>query len=423
MASKKFRIARELVEKDNKERSAALEKDYAELGGRLKRRGIGIDEVLKGVMSFKVAVPSWGMGTGGTRFGKFPLPGQPRDIFDKLDDAAAINDLTGATPRISLHIPWDKTDNPSEVKKYAKLLGLGFDAMNSNTFEDQPGQKHSYKFGSLSHSSGAVREQAVAHHLDVIGIGRELGAKALSIWIGDGANSPGQTGIGDSFERYLDSLHKIYRALPKDWIMFIEYKPFEPSFYYTVLADWGSALMASMEVGERCKALVDLGHHLPGTNIEAIVARLIRAKKLGGFHLNDNHYADDDLSAASIYPYRLFRIFHELILAGKKLGRSFRPAYLIDQSHNLKDPIEELIQTITEMQIIWARALLVDHKLLKSHQDKNDVIMAEMELKEAFNTDVGPITAMARIRAGASIAPIAVYRKSGYRNEKARERA
>jgi L-rhamnose isomerase/sugar isomerase len=294
--------------------------------------------------------------------------------------------------------------------------------MNSNTFEDQPGQERSYKFGSLAHVDPAVRDQAVALNLETIAIGRALGAKALTIWIGDGSNFPGQAALGPSFERYLDSLRRIYRGLPRDWRLFLEYKPFEPAFYYTVLADWGSALMASLELGERCAVLVDLGHHLPGTNIEAIVARLIRAGKLGGFHLNDNHYADDDLTAGSIQPYRLFRVFHELVLAGAKPSKNFRPAYMIDQSHNVKDPIEALIQTTMEMQNLWARALLVNQKRLAEYQRLNDTLGAEMELKDAFNTDVRPLTAMARVRGDAAAAPLLAYRAAGYRSAKARER-
>ena len=422
MRGRHFVIDDDFLEKQSKKADRELKQDFAALGRKLARRKVDIDKIVGKLKDFKVAVPSWGMGTGGTRFGSFTLPGRPRDVFEKLDDAAIINRLTQATPLVSLHIPWDKTDDYSALKKHAKKLGLSFDAMNSNTFEDQPGQKHSYKYGSLSNTGKAVREQAVAHNLEVIDIGKKVGSKAVTIWIADGSNFPGQDSLGESFERYVESLRQIYKALPEDWTMFIEYKPFEPAFYYTVLADWGSALMASTEVGEKCKVLVDLGHHLPGTNIEAIVARLIGAGKLGGFHLNDNHYADDDLTAASIYPYRLFRIFHELIVAGKKRGGKFQPAYMIDQSHNLKDPVEALIQTAMELQNIWAKALLVDHTKLRSAQRKNDVVMAEMTMKDAFNTDTRSLAAMARREAGGAIDPVTVYRESGYRKKIAGQR-
>jgi len=422
MASRPLALDRDFISSRNRKAARELGADCKYLARTLKRKGIEFEAMLEGVRAFTVAVPSWGVRTGGTRFGSFPVPGQPRDLFEKLDDAAVVNQLTAAAPRVSLHIPWDKTDDPAAVRKHARSLGLGFDAMNSNTFEDQPGQERSYKFGSLAHVDAAVRDQAVALNLETIAIGRALGAKALTIWIGDGANFPGQAALGPSFERCLDSLRRIYRGLPRDWRLFLEYKPFEPAFYYTVLADWGSALMASLEIGERCAVLVDLGHHLPGTNIEAIVARLIRAGKLGGFHLNDNHYADDDLTAGSIQPYRLFRVFHELVLAGANPKKNFRPAYMIDQSHNVKDPIEALIQTTMEMQNLWARALLVDRERLAEYQRLNDALGAEMELKDAFNTDVRPLTAMARVRGDAAAAPLATYRASGYRSAKARER-
>jgi len=422
MDEQAYLIPEELVQKSNRRFKAQLGKELKSLEFSLKKRDIQIEDVLQKLCAFKVAIPSWGLMSGGTRFGKFPIPGLPRDIFEKLEDASVVHQLTRANPRVSLHYPWDKVADPIALRKYAKKMGLGFDAMNSNTFEDQPGQKYSYKFGGLSHTEKAVREQAIAHHLEVIEFGKKLGSKAISIWIGDGANFPGQTNFRKSFERYIASLKKIYLALPKDWTMFIEYKPFEPAFYYTVLADWGSALVASNAVGERCKILVDLGHHLPGTNIEAIVARLIQAKKLGGFHLNDSQYADDDLTSASIAPYRLFRIFHELVSASKELGKKFQPAYLIDQSHNLKDPIEELLQTTMELQILWSKALLIDQSALNFYQSKNDVLMAENELKKAFHTDTRAIAALARFEMGGAIEPIEVYRQSNYREVRAMER-
>jgi L-rhamnose isomerase/sugar isomerase len=422
MERKPFVIPDELVKKHNKKLSREFDGEFKALVKALAKRDVDIEGILKKAMGFGAAVPSWGTLTGGTRFGSFPVPGQPRDIYEKIDDAATVHRLTRANPTVSLHIPWDRVDDTAALKKHARSRGLAFDAVNSNTFEDQPGQKRSYRHGSLSHVDKAVRDQAVAHNLEVVEVGIALGSKALSIWIADGSNFPGQTSIAGSFDRYLDSIKKIYKKLPGDWTMFIEYKPFEPAFYYTVLADWGSALMASTEVGPRCKVLVDLGHHLPNANVEMIVARLIRAGKLGGFHFNDNKYADDDLTAGSIDPYRLFRVFHELVLAERKQGRKFRPAYLIDQSHNIKDPIEALVQTTMELQAVYAQALLVDHKKLRAYQNRNDAFMAESELKSAFKTDVRPITAMARLRGGGAVDPIAVYRESGFRERKAKER-
>lgn len=422
MAGKFSVIPGDFINSHNRNRKKRLDRDISAISATLKNRGIDPEKLVRLAARFSVAVPSWGMATGGTRFGSFPVPGQPRDVFEKIDDAAALHCLTRMNPRVSLHVPWDKTGDYQALKNHAGKRGLGFDAMNSNTFEDQPGQKHSYKFGSLSHVERRVRDQAVAHHFEVISIGRKLGSRALSIWVGDGSNFPGQVSFRDAFDRYLESLKTIYKRLPPDWTMYIEYKPFEPAFYHTVLADWGSALFASQQVGPRCRVLVDLGHHLPGTNIEAVVAMLISAGKLGGFHFNDKQYADDDLTAGSIDPYRLFRVFHELAAARKDLGAGFQPAYLIDQSHNLKDPIEALIQTSVELQDAWVKANCVSMSALRKYQKHNDVLMAEAELKRAFNIDVRPITALARLRSGGAIDPVAAFRDSGYRMQKARER-
>ena len=283
---------------------AAVRSDYDRLGEVLDRRGVAIAEIARKVAAFGVAVPSWGVGSGGTRFARFPGGGEPRDVFDKLDDCGVIQQLTGATPTVSLHIPWDRAP-AADLRAKAAEWGLGFDAMNSNTFSDSPGQALSYKFGSLSHTDKAVRDQAVAHNIACVELGRELGAKALTIWIGDGSNFPGQAHFGRQFERYLAATAEIYAALPEDWTLFTEHKMYEPAFYSTVVADWGSNLMIAQTLGDRAKCLVDLGHHAPNTNIEMIVARLVHAGKLGGFHFNDSKYGDDDLTAGSIKPYQL----------------------------------------------------------------------------------------------------------------------
>jgi len=421
MTDEPYKIPDKLIESENRKCIEALDRCFVSLGKRLAEQGIGIGHIVAKVRAFGASVPSWGTLTGGTRFASFPIEGQPRDVLEKIDDAACAHRLTRANPAISLHIPWDMADDWAVVKRRARERGLGFDAINSNVFEDQPGQKRSYKFGSLTHVKKIVRHQAITHHLEVIDIGAKLGAKAINVWIGDGANFPGQVSIRESFERYLDSLKKIYKAMPKDWTMLVEYKPFEPAFYYTVLADWGSALIAAQTICERCKVLVDLGHHLPNANVEMIVARLLHAGKLGGFHFNDNKYADDDLTAGSIDPYRLFRIFHELVVEQKRPGH-FKPAYMIDQSHNVKDPIEAIVQSTVELQNAYAKALIVNHQALKAFQNKNDAVMAEMEMKRAFDTDISPVTAMARQSAGGAIDPIGVYRASGYRKRKAEER-
>ena len=262
-------------------------------------------------------------GTGGTRFARFPGTGEPRHIFDKIEDCSVIQQLTKATPTVSLHIPWDKVDDLAELKEKGNALGLGFDAMNSNTFSDAADQAHSYKFGSLSHADAATRQQAVDHNLECIAIGTALGSKALTVWIGDGSNFPGQVNFTRSFERYLDAMKAIYKGLPDDWKIFSEHKMFEPAFYSTVVQDWGTNYLIAQELGPKAHCLVDLGHHAPNVNIEMIVARLIQFKKLGGFHFNDSKYGDDDLDTGSIDPYRLFLVFNELVDAETRQADGF----------------------------------------------------------------------------------------------------
>jgi L-rhamnose isomerase/sugar isomerase len=403
-----------LVEAENAARRAGLERDYAALGEQLDRRGIDIAAVKARVAAFGVAVPTWGVGTGGTRFARFPGPGEPRDIFDKLDDCAVIHRLTGVTPRVSLHIPWDKAD-PAALRDKAAALGLGFDAMNSNTFSDAPGQPLSYKFGSLSHTDARVRAQAIAHNLECIEIGRALGAQALTVWVGDGSNFPGQSHFTRAFERYLAAMQEIYAALPDDWRLFTEHKMYEPAFYSTVVQDWGTSYLAARELGPKAFCLVDLGHHAPNVNIEMIVARLIQFGKLGGFHFNDSKYGDDDLDAGAIDPYRLFLVFNELVDAEDRGAEGFRPAHMLDQSHNVTDPVESLMASATEVARAYAQALLVDRAALEGFQEANDALMASTTLKAAFRTDVEPILAMARLEKGAAIDPVAAFRASGYR--------
>ncbi len=413
-------IAAATVDESNHARAATLKKQYDFLGEDLARRGIKIDDVLKKISAFGVVVPSWGVGTGGTRFARFPGGGEPRDVFDKIEDCAVIQQLTQATPTVSLHIPWDKAD-PKRLKQSASRFGLGFDAMNSNTFSDQRDQKHSYKFGSLTHTDKATRKQAVDHNIECIEIGKELGSKALTVWIGDGSNFPGQQNFADAFTRYLDAMKEIYAELPADWRLFSEHKMYEPAFYSTVVQDWGTNYIIAKELGEKAFCLVDLGHHAPNVNIEMIVSRLIQFGKLGGFHFNDSKYGDDDLDAGSIDPYRLFLVFNELVDAENKL-KNFHPAHMLDQSHNVTDPIESLMLSAIEVQRAYAQALLVDRKALLHFQESNDALMATQCLKAAFRTDVEPILAMARLNQGGAIDTVAAYRASGYRAKVAKER-
>ncbi|QLF68246.1 L-rhamnose catabolism isomerase [Peteryoungia desertarenae] len=416
-----IKITADFIAEENAKGLAALKSDYSALGEKLARSGMDIDAITDKVAQFFVAVPSWGVGTGGTRFARFPGQGEPRHIFDKLDDCGVIQQLTRATPTVSLHIPWDKAD-PNELKAKAEVLGLGFDAMNSNTFSDGADQAHSYKYGSLSHVDTATRRQAIDHNIECIEIGRVLGSKALTVWIGDGSNFPGQVNFTKSFERYLDAMRDIYKALPEDWRLFTEHKMYEPAFYSTVVQDWGTNYLIAQTLGDKAYCLVDLGHHAPNTNIEMIVARLIQFGKLGGFHFNDSKYGDDDLDAGSVEPYRLFLVFNELVDAEHRGVEGFHPAHMIDQSHNVTDPIESLMASANEIRRAYAQALLVDRTALSAFQDGNDALMATETLKRAYRTDVEPILAEARRRTGGAIDPVATYRASGYRLKVANER-
>jgi len=299
---------------------------------------------------------------------------------------------------------------------------LSFDAMNSNTFQDHPGQKHSYKFGSLTHPEKSVRDQAIAHNIECIEIGKLLGSKAHTVWIADGGNFPGQQHFRRALDRYLESMREIYAALPDDWRVFMEHKFYEPAFYSTVINDWGISYYCARELGPKAFCLVDLGHHAPNVNIEMIVARLIQFGKLAGFHFNDSKYGDDDLDAGSIKPFQLFLIFNELVDAELNNAANFKPAYMLDQSHNVTDPIESLMLSAVELVRAYVQAHLVDRVALTEAQENCDPLLALSTLKQAFTTDVAPILAVARERAGGAIDPFMTYRQSGYRGRKAEER-
>jgi L-rhamnose isomerase/sugar isomerase len=417
-----FEITDSLIAAENKRTRAALEEDYEALGRKLRRGGRDIEALTTRAQAFRVAVPSWGVGTGGTRFARFPGIGEPRGILEKLDDCATINKLVRTTPGVSLHIPWDRPESAAALKAYGESRGLYFDAMNSNTFQDQKGQKLSYKYGSLTHPDPAVRRQAIDHNLECIELGKALGSKALTVWIGDGSNFPGQTNFRRSLERYLESMREIVKALPDDWRVFMEHKLFEPAFYSTVISDWGTSYHCALELGPKAQCLVDLGHHAPNVNIEMIVSRLIQFGKLAGFHFNDSKYGDDDLDAGSIKPYQLFLVFNELVDAEVSKVRGFDPAYMLDQSHNVTDPLESLMTSAIEVSRAYVQALLVDRDALQAAQERCDAMGATQILKQAFTTDVGPILAMARLRSGGAIDPLAAYRASGYRQRKAEER-
>jgi L-rhamnose isomerase / sugar isomerase len=402
--------------------ASALADDYDSLGRQLSRRGLDIEAITQSVTEFSLAIPTWGLGKGGTRFAKFPLAGEPTNIHEKLEDAGVVLQLCSITQRVSPHFPWDKVDDYAGLYQEAQAFGLGFDAVNSNTFQNQGGQPFSYQYGSLSASQANARDQAVAHNIECIEIGKKLGSKALTVWVADGTNFPGQQDLGRSFDRYIEAGSQIYAALPDDWHMLLEHKLFEPAFYSTVISDWGSSAMAALELGPKAQCLIDLGHHAPNVNIEQIVARLHRLGKLGGFHFNDSKYGDDDLDSGSINPHQLFLVFNELVEAERSPRSGFNPAYMIDQSHNVTDPIESMMSSAEAIAGAYSKALIVDRAALHDAQIGNDVMMAFQTLRRAYRTDVTPILAQARLRLGGAIDPIAAYRKSGWRAIKAQER-
>ena len=402
-----------------------LVEDVENLALRLDREeATPAESIIEALVDFSVAAPSWAVGTGGTRFGRFPFGGEPRTTEEKIDDVATLNQLTASNRSISLHVPWDLPEDPGGLREYADDREIWFDAMNSNTFQDNPSTtdegRLSYKFGSLANSDMAVREIAIEHNKEVIDLGAALGSKALTVWLADGINHPGQADHRTQFEHVADGLRAIHDHLPDDWQMYTEHKPYEPAFYATVNFDWGSSLLLAQAAGPKASCLVDLGHHLPNANIEQIVSRLAMVDRLGGFHFNDSKYGDDDLTTGSIKPFQLFLIFCELIRAGD--GSLPALAFMIDQSHNIKDPLEDLIQSTEAVCIAYAQALLVDRAGLADAQERNDAARAQEILQTAFRADVRPLVAEARRRAGGAIAPLEAYRESGYRAAMIEER-
>ncbi len=383
-----------------------------------------VEDVLQKLIQFQVAIPSWALGTGGTRFGRFPGGGEPRGLEEKIEDIGLLHALNQSSGAISLHIPWDIPKNAPHIKAFAAQKGISFDAMNSNTFQDQPGQQYSYKYGSLQNVNSNIRKQAVEHNIQVIEYGKELGSRSLTVWLSDGSNFPGQLNFRKAFKNTLEGLREIYAALPADWKMFIEYKAFEPNFYSATVADWGQSLLYANKLGPKAYALVDLGHHLPNANIEQIVALLLMEGKLGGFHFNDSKYGDDDLTVGSIRPYQLFLIFNELVEGMDERGMEHAKGlgWMIDASHNVKDPLEDLLQSVEAIMISYAQALLVDRKKLVEAQNNNDVVTAQEILQHTFRTDVRPLVAEARLRAGGALNPLAVYRGEQVRKHLIKER-
>lgn len=408
------------LEELNQALSAQHRRKFETLAAEIKH----VDALLQKLIDFQIAIPSWALGTGGTRFGRFSGGGEPRSLEEKIEDVGLLHSLNKSSGAISLHIPWDIPKNAASIKALAAQHGLRFDAMNSNTFQDQPGQQLSYKFGSMQHTDRAVRRQAVEHNIEVIKYGVELGSESLTVWLSDGSSFPGQLNFRKAFQRTLESLQEVYAALPDHWKMFVEYKAFEPNFYSMTVGDWGQSLTYANKLGPKAYTLVDLGHHLPNANIEQIVSLLLMEGKLGGFHFNDSKYGDDDLTVGSINPYQLFLIFNELVegMDARGMNHAADLGWMIDASHNVKDPLEDLLQSVEAIKIAYAQALLVDAKALDAARESNDVAGAQEILQAAYRTDVRPLVAEARLRAGGALQPLQAYRSLSIRENLVKER-
>jgi L-rhamnose isomerase / sugar isomerase len=413
-------IERSDINQDNEKKLKAHNRKFEFLTEGINN----IETLLQKLIQFQIAIPSWALGAGGTRFGRFSGGGEPRTLEEKMEDIGLLHALNRSSGAISLHIPWDIPSNLHAVKSLAVEHQLRFDAVNSNTFQDQAGQEHSYKFGSLQHVNKAVRRQAVQHNIEVIQHGINVGSKSLTVWLADGACFPGQLNFRKAWQNTFESLQEIYAALPADWKVFVEYKAYEPNFYSTTVGDWGQSLLYTSKLGAKAYTLVDLGHHLPNANIEQIVSLLLMERKLGGFHFNDSKYGDDDLTVGSIKPYQLFLIFNELVEGMDTNGMNHAGdlGWMIDASHNVKDPLEDLLQSVEAIMIAYAQALLVDREKLSAAQDNNDVVIAQEILQHAFRTDVRPLVAEARLLGGGALQPLEFYRSNKIRQQLITER-
>ena len=410
-----MRLEKNRIEEHNQQLLAGHKTKFDFAAGQVKN----VDGIVKKLIDFNVAIPSWALGTGGTRFGRFSGSGEPRSLEEKMEDVGLLHALNRSSGAISLHIPWDIPEDYKAIRSLAAELGLTFDAVNSNTFQDQKDQPLSYKYGSLQHVDKGVRQQAIDHNIEVIKDGTALGSKALTVWLSDGSCFPGQLNFRKAFQNTLSGLQEIYAALPGDWKIFVEYKAFEPNFYSMTVGDWGQSLLYANKLGPKAYTLVDLGHHLPNANIEQIVSLLLMEQKLGGFHFNDSKYGDDDLTVGSIRPYQLFLIFNELVegMDARKMDHATGLGWMIDASHNVKDPLEDLLQSVEAIMIAYAQALLVDRKRLVAAQESNDVAAAQEVLQDAFRSDVRTIVAEARWRAGGALNPLQCFRDHQVRKQ------
>ncbi len=380
----------------------------------------GKDRLFQALDSFSIEIPSWGFANTGTRFGKFPQPAAATCIEEKFADATEVNRLTGVTPRMALHVLWDLPNGLADVTKVQNLAskcGIAPGSINPNLF-----QEPEYKFGSLCNPDPGIRKKAVSHLLDSVEVGKALGSAEVSLWVADGSNYPGSQSMRRRIGWLKEALQQTHAALAPGQTLLVEYKPFEPAFYHTDIADWGMALELARSAGPQARVLVDTGHHYQGTNIEQIVAWLLELDALGGFHFNDRKYADDDLTLGSIDPYQVFRIFHEILLDQAEHGTGQAPAFMIDQSHNLKGKVEAMVQTVVAAQELFAKAALVDHEKLTGLQDTCLLVEAEETFRGAFWTDVRPLLREWREIRGLAPDPLLALRQSGYVERIAAER-
>ncbi|HVD44880.1 MAG TPA: L-rhamnose isomerase [Rubrobacter sp.] len=388
---------------------------YEVLAEFLAAHGIEVDAVEERLRSQKIETPSWGYGDTGTRFGVFPQKGVPRDPFEKLADAGQVHGLTGVCPSVAIHIPWDRVDDYGVLKEHAESLGLRIGAVNPNLF-----QELDFKLGSVCHPDPGVRRRATDHLLECVEVAGETGSDVLSLWFADGTNYAGQDSFTDRRHRMVECLGEVYAAMPEGMRMLLEYKPYEPAFYHTDLADWGAALTVCRRLGERAEVLVDLGHHAKEVNIEYVVALLLDEGRLGGFHFNNRKYGDDDLIVGSVNPFELFLIYVELVEAEERSDT--RIDYMIDQTHNIEPKIEAMILSVMNLQEAYAKALLVDRAALAEARHSGDVLGAHRLLLDAYATDVRPLCARVREDLGAADDPIAAFEESGYAEKVAQER-
>jgi L-rhamnose isomerase / sugar isomerase len=416
-----MKITAEHIQTSNKPKEIAHAREFNFLAENLEKKGLNVENLIQKLQVLQIAIPSWALGTGGTRFGRFSGGGEPSTLIQKIQDVGILHALNRSSDAVSLHIPWDIPQDYDAILQTAAEVEIGFDAVNSNTFQDQAEQKFSYKFGSLANSDKAIRELAIEHNKEVIRIGEKLGSKALTVWLADGSSFPGQHSFRKALQNTYESLQEIYSELPEDWKILVEYKPYEPYFYSTVIQDWGTSFLLANKLGEKAFTLVDLGHHLPNTNIEQIVATLMTEGKLGGFHFNDSKYGDDDLTVGSIKPYQLFLIFNELVTGFDETANP-APAWMIDASHNLKDPMEDLLQSVEAIKLAYAQALIVDRKSLESAQEAQDVCRGQEIIQDAFRTDLRPLLREAIRQSGGAISPIQTYRELKVRETLIKER-